>query len=479
MKTMKQSFLSALENKYYYAVSRYFWHLVIALGILGIGAGILVYFWTLVPPKKREIIKQAYPPKPEYPQLKEVSLEDIIRALPKKKIKKTTPVSTQTEEEYTLNNYQEEQEVVSIDSAALATFNRSLGQTKRLIAVERNKKFWEDTYVKKFNSERDKKMYKKTHDPSLYKLVLNHSGFKTRFINFTDNQKIKSYYDKADLLDTYNLLLQHLDSLNRIKFIDRIGLKLPVRKLGSKEINKRLSAISLIIDKVPAKEQLQLFNILWQFIKNNPNDGIPLIKYLADIINQVPYEVRMDFIKNILNEYIAHYNNNLYGLRESTNHFMDKINNLERDRVPLALIIYYKIYRKNNRERTRQIEQIDHNYSQSIAAIDRDYQNAMAQAQADFIRANHKKQSWREWSYKGIFTGFVSLLFFSLVLLILSMIRNVNRLTEAMYEESHSFQNQLNQVLNSQQKTLTKNKFKNNTENIPKSSENSHIIDDI
>ncbi len=475
---MKQSFLSALENKYYYAVSRYFWHLVIALGILGIGAGILVYFWTLVPPKKQEVVKQAYPPKPEYPQLKEVSLEDIIRALPKKKIKKTTPVSTQTEEDYTPNNYQEEQEVVSIDSAALATFNRSLGQTKKLIAVENNKNFWEDTYVKKFNSERDKKMYKKTHDPSLYKLVLNHPGFKTRFINFTDNQKINSYYDKADLLDTYNLLLQHLDSLNRIKFIDRIGLKLPVRKLGTKEIYNRLSTISLLVDKVPAKEQLQLFNILWRFIKNNPNDGIPLIKYIADIINQVPYEVRMDFIKNILHEYIAHYNNNLYGLREATNHFMDKINNLERDRVPLALKIYYKLYRKNNRERARQIAQIDHDYNQKITTIDNEYQNALAQAQADYMQAKYQKQSWRQWSYKGIFAGFVSLLLFSLVLLIISMIRNVNRLTEAMYEQNHSFQNQLNRVLDSHVTSIQKNTQEHQNENTPKTSENTQNVDD-
>lgn len=474
---MKQSLLSALENKYYYAVSRYFWHIVIAVGILGIGAGILVYFWSLVPPKERQVIKQPAPTKPDYPKLKEITLQEIIRALPKRKIKTKIPTTTKTKEEYEPVNYQE-QEIISIDSTALAAFNRSLGQTKNLITVETNKNFWEDTYIKKFNSERDKKMYKKTHNPNLYKLILTHPGFKTRFINFTDKQNLNSYYDKADLLDSYNFLLEHLDSLNRIKFLNRIGYNLPVKNLGSKQISQRLGAISSLIGKVPANEQLHLFNILWKFIKNNPNDGIPLIKFIAGHINQVPYDVRMNYINNILREYVTNYNNNLYGLKEATNHFIDKITQLEPDRVPLALKIYYKLYRKNNHERTRQIEQIDYEYNQALTKIDREYQRELAQAKADYMRANHKKQSWRQWSFKGIAAGFVSLLLFSLVLLILSMIRNVNRLTEAMYEQNHSFQNQLSRMMHTKTENSTENKDNRKTENITNLSENKKEIDD-
>ncbi len=475
---MKQSFLSALENKYYYAVSRYFWHIIIVIGILGIGAGILVYFWTLVPPKERQVVKQPIPPKPGYPQLKEVSLQDIIQALPKKKVKTEKPASDKAEEDYEPYNYQEEQNVVGIDSVALANFNRVLGQTKMLIPEEKNTIFWEDRYQKTFKSERDKRMYKKTHNPNLYTLTLSRSGFKTRFIKFTDRQKLKSYYDKADLLDAYNHIIEHLDSINRITFLEKIGFNISVKKLGTKEIYKRMSTISLLLDKVPAKEQLKLFNILWRFIRNNPNDGIPLTKYLSNDIDRAPFKTRTKFINNVLKEYVTYYNNNLYGLKEATNHFYENIPKLEPDIVPLALKIYYKLYRKNNYERTRQIEKINHNYNKTIADIEREYQKELAQAKADYMRANHKKQSWRQWSYKGIFAGFVSLLLFSLVLLILSMIRNVNRLTEAMYEQNHSFQNQLNKVINTQIEKPTKNKQNDQNENISKTSENTQNIDE-
>ncbi len=447
---MKKSFLSALENKYYYAVSRYFWHLIIAIGILGIGAGILVYFWTLVPPSKREVVKQSPPPKPKYPELKEITLQQIIQALPKKKKKISPPVTNpQVEETYEPETYREE-EIVTIDSAALANFNRIIGQTKILIPVDKNKDFWNDQYKMVFNSERDKKMYRKTHNPNLMHTVLVSSGFKTKFINYTDREKLKSYYDKAELLSTYNRFIKNLDTINRKKFILNTGLKLPVKSLGTKEIDKRLNAIGLSVKNVPAEEQLKLFDILWRFIRNNPNDGIPLVKYLGENINKVPYTYRTDFIKNVLNEYVRYYNNNLYGLKEATNHFFDKIDWLEPDRVPLALKIYYKLYRNNNKERAREIERINRDYNQKLAEIDRQYQTELAQAQADYLRAKYKKQSWREWSYKGIFSGFISLLLFSIVLLVLSMIRNVNRLTEAMYEQNYNIQQQLNNVLDKQ-----------------------------
>jgi len=467
---MKQSFLSTLENKYYYAVSRYFWHIVIAMGILGIGAGILVYFWTLIPPSKREVVKQPTPQKPNYPDLREVTIQDIIQALPKKK-EKVFKVTQQMEEEIQTDDYEEEQDIAQIDSAALATFNRTLGQTKMLIPVEKNKTFWQNSYKKEFKTERDRKMYRKTHDPRLYQKVLINTGFKTRFIKFSDKQNVQSYYEKANLLDSYNQLLKHLDSVNRIKFIENTGLKLPVKYLGTKEIDKRLKAIGSLINKVPADEQLKLFNDLWYFIKNNPNDGVSLIDYLSGNIDQVPYEARTTFIKNVLKEYIRHYNNNPYGLKEATNHFIDKITNLEPDRVPIALKIYYRLYRQNNSERAVEIAKINQSYNQTLAKIDREYQQALAQARADYIRANHKKKSWREWSYKGIFAGFISLLLFSLVLLILSMIRNVNRLTEAMYEQNHSFQDQINRFLSVENKNTTNHKADSEFDNLHKSSE--------
>ncbi len=450
---MKQSFLSALENKYYYGVSRYFWHIVIILGILGMGAGILVYFWTLVPPSKHKVVKQSPPPKPAYPQLKEVTLKDILKLLPKKTVETPQPEEENTEEPFDTGNYQEEQEVVKIDSAALAAFNRALGQTKTLIPYEKNKDFWEDLYKKEFNSERDKRMYRKTHNPKLFHSVLVRQGFKTQYVKFTDRQKLKSYYDKADLLSAYNQLLGRLDSVNRKSFILKAGLQLPVNSLGSHEIERRLKAIGSLIEKIPADEQLKTFDLLWKFIRNNPNDGIPLIDYLSQDIDKIPYPKRTAFIKNVLREYISFYNNNLYGLKEATNHFYKQIPNIEVDMLPTALKIYYKLYRKNNKERTREISKINRDYNQTLANIENQYQQALAQAKADYMRANHTKKTWREWSYKGIFAGFLSLLIFSLVLLILSMIRNVNRLTEAMYEQNHNIQTQLKTVLDKQENT--------------------------
>lgn len=451
---MKQSFLSILENKYYYAVSRYFWHLVIAVGILGIGIGILVYVWTLVPPTKRTVVRQTPPPKPSYPSLREVTLQDILRALPVKKevIEVPTPPVHKRKEVYEPENYHEEQEVVTIDPAALAAFNRSLGQTKQLIPVETNKTFWQDSYIKKFNSKRDEKMYKKTHNPNLYKLVLKHAGFKNRFIAFTDRKHIKSYYEKARLLDSYNSFVEHIDSTNRKIFFNDIAFQLPVRNLGINEIDRRLNAISTPVSKVRSYKQLTLFNKLWKFIKYNPNDGVALINYISGFIEKIPENVRTEFIENVFHEYSANYNNNLSGLKETTNHFVDKISQLEPSRVPIALKTYYRLYRENNIEHVLEIEKINREYEKTLANIEDQYHADLSQAESEYNHAIYRKKDLKQYSYIGIAAGFVGLLLFSLVLLILSMIRNINRLTEAMYEQNHNFQNQLNQVLTSEDK---------------------------
>jgi len=436
---MKHSKLSRLENKYYYNVSRFFWHIIIALSLLAIAGGVITYLWSLVPPSKSKVVKAPAPQKQAYPVLKKVALQEILDKLPKQKKNKPAPPKPKPEETQTQEDtglFEEEQVVTQIDSAALKHFNTAIGNTKSLIPEDEYQIFWNNKYDYYFSSERDRKMYRKSHNPALRKKNLISPGFKQRFITYTDSQNLKDYNQKADLLETYNHILAKIAKKNRKRFMQQIAMQLPVRNLGTHEIQSRLTAIGDVMDKIDADNQLKVYKKLWWFIKSNPNDGIPMINFLASNLEQIPQISRITFIDYLLREYNRHYNNRLSELKEAILSFMPLVKQINPDQMSPALKIYFDLYRKNNYERAKQVRQIDDTYNQELAKIEKDYKQALQRANLDYHLKRQKKDSLRLWSYKGVGLGFAGILLFSLIVLILSMIRNINRLTEAMYENN-------------------------------------------
>ena len=440
---MKQSKLSLLENKYYYAISRYFWHIVIALGILGIAAGVFTYLWTLVPPSKKTVTKAAIPNKPAYPDVKNVELKEILALLPKKKTKPVEqPMEVEPGDDSSI--YEEENDVAVIDSVALANFNKEMGRTKTLIPEGLHPDFWRDKYQDYFNSECDKKMYRKNHNPLLKHSRLVRPGFKQKFIDYTNNrQQLTDYNDKTAFLAALNDILEKFNEKNRVDFITRIGLILPVHKIGINETKRRLASIGTIIDKIPVDKQISTYNSMWKFVKRNPNDGKQVVEYIGNNLEKVPHNAKIETINRMIYEYTRYYNNRLNGFREATGHFLSYANKIDPDNVVTALGIYYKEYRKNNNKRANEVARIDRDYKNTIYQINKTYSEEIKRADYEYRRKKSNKRNMREWSYKGIFSGFISILIISLFLLILSMIRNINRLTEAMYENNKVFQHQI------------------------------------
>jgi len=447
---MKSSKLSKLENKYYYNISRYFWHFIIALSLLAVATGVTTYFWSLVPPSKEKVVKAPTPAKPAYPSMKNVDLQDVLKRLPKAPSKKTKTTNTQplTEEpgDSEMVEFEDNQPVENqIDSAALRNFNIAIGDSKSLISIEKFPDFWNNKYQYYFASKRDEKMFRKTHNPALRKRSLIRSGFRKRFINFTHKNNLKDYNRKAELLNIYNRFLTQIDTVNRVKFMNSIALQMPVRNLGTNRIDRRLIAIGDVIQYLPADSQLKTFDKLWRFIRNNPNDGVPLLQYIARHIKDLPQEARLQFIDVLLREYNRNYNNRLLELTKTTDSFIPFITQINPFQLGKALQIYYQLYRQNNFEQSKKIREIDDNYQREVARINEEYRRKLQEADISYNNKLHKKRSWRQWSYKGVASGFAGILVFSLIVLILSMIRNINRLTETLYENNQLIEKHFDQ----------------------------------
>lgn len=47
---MKQKYFSKLENKYYYGISRTFWHFFTAIAVVCFVVGVVMIGWSYIPP---------------------------------------------------------------------------------------------------------------------------------------------------------------------------------------------------------------------------------------------------------------------------------------------------------------------------------------------------------------------------------------------------------------------------------------------
>jgi hypothetical protein len=159
----------------------------------------------------------------------------------------------------------------------------------------------------------------------------------------------------------------------------------------------------------------------------------------------------LQFIKKIQKQYKYKYNNKLDALIEATNQFLPYVKQIENDKQSLALEIFYRLYYENNKERSKEIQTIENQYKMELASWEAQYQAALTKANIKYQLEKSKKSTLREMSYESMAGGFVAVLLISLILLILSMIRNVNRLSEAMFENTKVFQNQITKIIKEQE----------------------------
>ena len=216
---MKWFKFSKLENDYYYGIHRYFWHGLIAIGILTLIVSIFLLIWTFTPTQKMKVEKGPEPQKPAYPEVQEVNTAQIIehvRYLEEQKRKQEAKKKNIKKKAKEIKKEPEKEEEIMIetplvkkkviDSAALRRFNQQIGETKALIDPTENPEFWNDKYIKTFRSERDRKMYKKTKDPSLVVRKLVAKGFKKTFEDYLEKLGYDNYNARAAALEALNTI---------------------------------------------------------------------------------------------------------------------------------------------------------------------------------------------------------------------------------------------------------------------------------
>jgi hypothetical protein len=428
---MKQKYFSKLENKYYYGISRTFWHFFTAIAVLGFIAGIFVIGWSYIPPSKPDVQKAQTPQKTEYPPQADVSINDILAVLPKDKKAVEEIVKTAaniSESPKTANNTINVRDTKDID-----LFEKQIAFLKNTLPLNKFAKLWNGDGYYKYESEQDEKKFKATKNEKYRKFFSTQSGLIEKIETKTDKFGFKSYKKKAALVENYNNILNSIDVDNRSIVLNSLI------NFQNRDFTKTIASLGLLHDITSLFDQknvVKAFNTSLRFLQNNPNDGIPLINFEKEVLPKFPKMERYTASSIIKSEYINYYNNNINGIKENTLNFIPFLKDIEKDKRAVALKYYYDIYRSKNSNRLSQIQNIEEQYNRQLASIEANFQQEIIDAEITFSAKKEIRSFWRSQSFKVIAIALGTVLLITVILLLLSMVRNVNKLAEAMLKNN-------------------------------------------
>lgn len=423
---MKKIHFSKLENKYYYGFSRTFWHFVIGAALVAAVVAISVVAYSYFPSSKDKVVRQEAPIKAPYPSQAEVTLSELLASLPKEKIPVT--ISQEIIEESPVI------ETTSVapkqDTLGLSAFEFQIGRLKNVLPPSKFKAIWdgEGEYVYS-----DRRKYEVTKSEQFRTWVTKSDGLKIRILKTTSNAGFKSYREKAALVNGYYNLIKVTDDDSKDYIINQL---VTFKNQSYDKTVASLDTLAKIIAYYPKDEIRRTFRLNSRFLINNPNDGLNVLSYEMQILPNFDLNERIETSMIIKDEYKNFYNNNVPGLSENTSYFLKLLPRVDKDQQSLALVKYYQLYKNKNSNRAYQIQEIEANYQQKLANIENEYESALQLAELKYQTKKVSKSALRKTSFIGVGIAIGAILIITVILLLLSMVRNVNRLAQAMLENT-------------------------------------------
>jgi len=179
-------------------------------------------------------------------------------------------------------------------------------------------------------------------------------------------------------------------------------------------------------------ENIYIIDLLTSFGKDNPNDGIPFIDYIAAIIDKFDKTQQYKGVENLKNGFYWYFNQNLKIQQEATDLYIPMLSQVKIDQQAQALFQYYSLYLDKNEKRNDQMRQIDFEYQQAINEVDSKFSSDQLQAQMDFEAKKAKKERLRLRALTGIGGGIILVVLIATFLSFLSIQRSVRKMEERM-----------------------------------------------
>ncbi len=425
---MKNQYFSKLENTYYYGISRTFWHVLITIAALGTIVAIIAILYSYIPAGKEEVSKAAPPQKEAYPPQSEISFAELEQQLPMD----SAPLQLQKNEIVAeeIKSPPQQNNITDKNTDGLQEFENAIASLKNVLPPQEFPQLWQGIGQYIYS---DKRKYEVTKNEKYRTYVQDIAGFEQQVIEATHKNSFKGYKEKAAIVRGVSNILKDVPLDNRPDLAKEL---IKFRNQNFKKTIVSLDTLSNVLNLFIKEDLRKAYTKLERFILYNSNDGLAMISFLKEILPKFTKSQRYLATVYITDEYSNYYNNNLTGLIENTNQYLKHLGKLKPVQQAIGLEKYYTLYRGKNADRLAQIQRIENNHLQNLAAVEADYINAVRNAEVEFANKKQEKEKIRYLSLKSFAFALGAILFITVILLLLSMVRNVNRLAQAMIDNN-------------------------------------------
>lgn len=384
-----RNYLEKLEEKFVFRTSHMFFHILVGAAMLVIIGGILLFLWGMTPSFKPGVSKSDYPP------VVEVTTQELAAAvLPKAELEKG-----------------------AVASDAGNTANPAPAQTADQIAADPSQKAYEtliDSLQVLLPPEKFSWVDQGHWQRSYYqnRWVVDVYGIQSRLNAAFNSANARSFDDKATVLRSYLPLLSGFEETERLAVLKSL---ITYSKDDPAATRDNMALLQQAIVAFPA-DPAEVLNALADFGQKNPRDGRAFIRYASEIIPRFDPAHATEVLGTLIRTYYNFFDD-IERQKRATETFFPLLSTFEGKYQAKALEQYYGMYLQKNREREQQVAQIDQRY-----------QHDLQQADATVAQKRAQKAVNRYYGLLAIGGSLVFISIIALVLVLLSIQRNVRAL---------------------------------------------------
>ncbi len=388
---MKQRFLESFEEKFYFRTSRIFWHILAGIGGLALLGGAAIFLWSLTPSLKPNVKKPAYPP-PVAVSTMEIK-QIIAPAEPKVElaVAHAAPVSAASAATAT-------DQIAPADSSWFA-YQTALDSMRALLPPERFRwesfGHWQQTFWER-------------------KWMVDYIGIQERIESITRQVNAHDLREAARLLQSYIALVHPFPVELRFEVLKS------AMEFSKDDVATTIQNIALLRAAAPhfSIYDEEAIAALATFGRKNPRDGRRFIEYTNGLLPSFEQNQRLPLLQTLISGYYNYFND-IARQEEATNLFLAIQKDFEPGQQAHALNEFYRLYRERNMAREQQ-----------IAAMEAGYQNELALAENVVAEKKSRKAFLRAWGWKITAASVGAIAFLALLLVLLSIQRNIKMLRE-------------------------------------------------
>lgn len=394
---MKGNLINRAEEKFVFGISRAVWRTIVFLSAIGAFLGLLLLLWALIPPFKKNIKKEAYPP------IVQVQAEEILARL-------NRPPESEASQKPAPSPREREPEYQPQDSQA-----NSVSQVRYRNAVDSLRLLFPDSLYSWDNKYQT--VTRRNWWSSYEERVLVKRGLGDLLKNAMNSVEATDFDSAAILVDSYIQVISLFPVDKREQPFETITQFTTKSVAFTVENNKALAAAAPHFKR----ENSDFVRWLAIFAANNPQDGLRFIQFVTQTVDSFSIEVREEILARLYTAYYFPFRQSLDEQINVTSAFIAMRTQFTQDQQAKALEEYYSLYKEKNSDRKRVIDQIE-----------RDYQLAQAESEAKYLADKADKAEKRTNGLRGLGAGIGLIAVIAILLALLSIQRTVRNIEQKM-----------------------------------------------